>query len=85
MKAYDLINKVEHDVTINDLINLMRNNRQVEFTLKEKETDDSDYSNEEIKENEEIEKNAGEDAVGKKGLGNSNATRKKIINIKKKK
>ncbi len=43
MKAYDLINKVEHDVTINDLINLMRNNRQVEFTLKEKETDDVGY------------------------------------------
>lgn len=43
MKAYDLINKVEHDVTMNDLINLMRNNRQVEFTLKEKETDDVGY------------------------------------------
>ncbi len=43
MKAYDLINKVELEVTTNDLINLMRNNRQVEFTLKEKETDDVGY------------------------------------------
>ena len=43
MKAYDLINKVEIEVTINDLITLMRNNRQVEFTLKEKETDDVGY------------------------------------------
>ena len=43
MKAYDLINKTEIDVEANDLINLMRNNRQVEFTLKQKETDDVGY------------------------------------------
>ena len=43
MKAYDLINKTELEVTTNDLIDLMRNNRQVEFTLNGKETDDVGY------------------------------------------
>lgn len=43
MKAFDLIKKHDLEVTINDLITLMRNNRQVEFTLKEKETDDVGY------------------------------------------
>ncbi len=43
MKAYDLINKVELDVDFNTLVELMRKNRQVEFTLAEKETDDVGY------------------------------------------
>lgn len=44
MKAYDLIKKVELDVTTDDLIKLMREeNRQVDLILKEKQTDDVGY------------------------------------------
>ncbi|MGD9569274.1 MAG: hypothetical protein AB7V48_13365 [Sedimentibacter sp.] len=44
MKAYDLINKVEMDVTLNDLIDLMANkNRQIDLILHEKKSDEDGY------------------------------------------
>lgn len=43
MKAYDLIKKEELEVSTKDLISIMENNRQVELTLKEKQTDDVGY------------------------------------------
>lgn len=43
MKAYDLINKKELEVTYDSLIELMQNNRQVDFILNEKKTDDDGY------------------------------------------
>ncbi|HNZ83232.1 MAG TPA: hypothetical protein PKY98_05760 [Sedimentibacter sp.] len=44
MKAYDLINKVEMDVTTQDLINLMTEaNRQIDLILYDKKTDDDGY------------------------------------------
>ena len=43
MKAYDLINKKEIEVTYDSLIELMQNNRQVDFILYEKKTDDDGY------------------------------------------
>lgn len=43
MKAYDLINKKEVDVTKKDLVDLMNNNRQVDLILKEKKTDSDGY------------------------------------------
>lgn len=43
MKAYDLIKKTELEVTTKDLIELMKSNRQVELTFKEKQTDDVGY------------------------------------------
>lgn len=43
MKAYDLINKKELEVTVDSLIDLMRNNRQVDLILHEKKTDDDGY------------------------------------------
>jgi len=43
MKAYDLINKKEIEVTYDSLIELMQNNRQVDFILYKKKTDDDGY------------------------------------------
>lgn len=43
MKAYDTVKKVELEVTTNDLIDLMKNNRQVDFVLPEKKTDGDGY------------------------------------------
>lgn len=43
MKAYDTVKKVELEVTTNDLIDLMKNNRQVDFVLPEKKTDEDGY------------------------------------------
>ncbi|MFA9423613.1 MAG: hypothetical protein ACERLG_08545 [Sedimentibacter sp.] len=43
MKAYDLINKVEMDVTTKDLIDLMVANRQVDLILSEEKTDEDGY------------------------------------------
>ena len=44
MKAYDLINKKELEVTTQDLIDLMADgNRQIDLILNEKKTDDDGY------------------------------------------
>lgn len=43
MKAYDTVAKTELNLTNEDLITLMRANRQVEFVLPEPETDDVGY------------------------------------------
>ncbi len=43
MKAYDLINKKEIEVTYDSLIELMQNNRQVDLILREKKTDEDGY------------------------------------------
>lgn len=43
MKAYDLIKKQELEVTVDSLIDLMRNNRQVDLILPEKITDSDGY------------------------------------------
>ncbi|QSX05815.1 hypothetical protein JYG23_14295 [Sedimentibacter sp. zth1] len=44
MKAYDLIKKIEFEVTTQELISLMKDgNRQVELTLNGKQTDDVGY------------------------------------------
>lgn len=44
MKAYDLINKKELEVTTQDLISLMADgNRQIDLILQEKKTDDDGY------------------------------------------
>ncbi|WP_458863857.1 hypothetical protein [Acidaminobacterium chupaoyuni] len=43
MKAYDLINKKELEVSKTDLVNLMNSNRQVDLILKEKKTDADGY------------------------------------------
>lgn len=43
MKAYDLINKMEIEVTYDSLIELMQNNRQVDLILREKKTDEDGY------------------------------------------
>lgn len=43
MKAYDLIHKEEIEVTYDSLVELIRNNRQVDLILNEKKTDDDGY------------------------------------------
>jgi hypothetical protein len=44
MKAYDLINKIEMEVTYDSLIDLMaKGNRQVDLILNEKTTDEDGY------------------------------------------
>lgn len=43
MKAYDLINKKEIEVNYDSLVELMRNNRQVDFILADKKTDVDGY------------------------------------------
>jgi len=43
LKAYDLINKKEIEVTYDSLINLMHENRQVDLILNEKMTDEDGY------------------------------------------
>lgn len=43
MKAYDLIHKEEIEVTYDSLVELMRNNRQVDLILNDKKTDDDGY------------------------------------------
>ena len=43
MKAYDLIHKKEIEVTYDSLVELMRNNRQVDLILNDKKTDDDGY------------------------------------------
>lgn len=43
MKAYDIVKKEELEVTTEDLIELMRNNRQVDCVLKETKTDEDGY------------------------------------------
>lgn len=43
MKAYDMINKKDLDVTKADLVDLMNNNRQVDLTFAEKRTDGDGY------------------------------------------
>lgn len=43
MKAYDVIHKKELEVTYNSLIDLMRDNRQVDFILHDKKTDSDGY------------------------------------------
>ena len=44
MKAYDLINKKELEVTSQDLIDLMvEGNRQIDLILHEKKTDEDGY------------------------------------------
>ena len=43
MKAYDLINKKEIDVTYDSLVELMRNNRQVDLILSDKKSDADGY------------------------------------------
>ncbi len=43
MKAYDLINKIELEVTYDSLIDFMGNNRQVDFILHGKKTDSDGY------------------------------------------
>ncbi len=43
MKAYDLIHKEEIEVTYDSLIELMRNNRQVDLILFDKKTDEDGY------------------------------------------
>lgn len=43
MKAYDLVNKKELEVDYDSLVELMRNNRQVDLILYEKKTDEDGY------------------------------------------
>lgn len=43
MKAYDMINKCELDVTRQDLVDLMLHNRQIDLTLPSKKTDEDGY------------------------------------------
>jgi len=43
LKAYDLINKKEIEVTYDSLIDLMHDNRQVDLILNEKMTDEDGY------------------------------------------
>lgn len=43
MKAYDLIHKEEMEVTYDSLVELMRNNRQVDLILNDKKTDEDGY------------------------------------------
>lgn len=43
MKAYDVQNKKELEVSKQDLINLMLNNRQIDLILPEKKTDEVGY------------------------------------------
>lgn len=43
MKAYDMIQKTEVEVTRKELIDLMRNNRQVDLIFAEKHTDADGY------------------------------------------
>lgn len=43
MKAYDLINKKELEVNYDSLVELMRNNRQVDLILADKKTDGDGY------------------------------------------
>ena len=43
MKAYDTVKKVELEVTRDDLIQLMRDGRQVDFVMKEPTSDADGY------------------------------------------
>ncbi len=43
MKAYDIVKKVELDVTRDSLIQLMKDGRQVDFVLPEPVTDEDGY------------------------------------------
>lgn len=43
MKAYDMINKKDLDVTKDSLVDLMRNNRQIDLVFAEKRTDGDGY------------------------------------------
>lgn len=43
MKAYDMINKKDLDVTKDGLVDLMRNNRQIDLVFAEKRTDGDGY------------------------------------------
>jgi len=43
MKAYDLIHKKELEVTYDSLVELMRNNRQIDLILFDKKTDEDGY------------------------------------------
>ena len=43
MKVYDMIHKVEKDLSRKDLIELMQNNRQVDLVLPGKKTDEDGY------------------------------------------
>ena len=43
MKAFDTVNKVELEVTRDDLIQLMRDGRQVDFVMKEPTSDADGY------------------------------------------
>ena len=43
MKEYDLINKKELEVNYDSLVELMRNNRQVDLILNDKKTDEDGY------------------------------------------
>lgn len=43
MKAFDTVNKTDLEVTTNDLIELMKNNRQVDLVLHAPKTDDDGY------------------------------------------
>lgn len=43
MKAYDIVKKEELEVTTEDLIELMRNNRQVDCVLQAPKTDEDGY------------------------------------------
>lgn len=43
MKAYDVIHKKELEVTYESLVQLMRDNRQVDFILHDKKTDEDGY------------------------------------------
>lgn len=43
MKAYDLVNKKELEADYDSLVELMRNNRQVDLILYEKKTDEDGY------------------------------------------
>lgn len=43
MKAYDIVNKTELEVTADGLVDLMRNNRQVDLVLPAPKTDEDGY------------------------------------------
>lgn len=43
MKAYDVVNKTEVDVTKAELIDLMKHDRQIDMTFAEKKADDMGY------------------------------------------